>query len=306
VHSLENELADNSSDVADATMPLSLEIEKLQQLLKSKAQTSDRRESNLQSKVTELESKLKSYVEAEKTFRSSQSVLQNSVLNLEQQNEKLVEEKSALSSQLAAENTLKAEHLRKLSNLHSLESKIQEVTTEVSSLRTENETLQTELRNERNSLQAETKRSQALTEQLKLSNSHSAERVSFSSASGTKQEESRNTSPRSVMSEASYLDDVLDPNGQNHCLTPKSFFDSFSSVNYIENLQGHLRQKELELVQLHQEVIKNEKIRKSLNDEIAHLTVNNQELLQRVERLGGLQQQLSEVEKNYNAVLQVS
>jgi len=88
-------------------------------------------------------------------------------------------------------------------------------------------------------------------------------------------------------------------------MTPKSFFDSFSSVNYIEGLQGHLRQKELEVAQLLEEVSKNEKIRKSLNDEIAHLTVHNQELLQRIEKMGGLQQRLAEVEKTYNAVLQM-
>lgn len=306
VHSLENQLADNSSDIADATMPLSLEIEKLQQLIKSKSEASERKEQSLLAKVSELESKIKNQEENEKSLRRNQVALQNTVLELELENEKLTGDKLVLSSQLKEERAINAQNLHQVSLLPSLEAKINQLNAEISSLRTENETRNSEIRNLRNSLQAETKRNQVLSEQLKLSNSQRNERVSLSSASGIKHEESRDTSPRSEMSEASYLDDVLDPNGQNHCLTPKSFFDSFSSVNYIENLQGHLKQKELELVQLHQEVSKNDKIRRSLNEEIAHLTVNNQELLQKVEKLNGLQQRLAEVETNYNAVLQVS
>jgi flagellar motility protein MotE (MotC chaperone) len=109
-----------------------------------------------------------------------------------------------------------------------------------------------------------------------------------------------------MISEASYLDDVLDPNGIGGHATPKSFFESFSSMNFVESLQGQLRQRELELITFQDEVSKTEKIRKTLNDEIAHLTVKNQELLQQMEKLSQVHQRLAEVEKNYNAVLQVS
>jgi chromosome segregation ATPase len=88
-------------------------------------------------------------------------------------------------------------------------------------------------------------------------------------------------------------------------MTPKSFFESFSSANVIENLHTQLRLRDGELHQFQEEAAKNERIRKSLNEEIAQLTIQNQELLLQMENLTDLQNRLEEVEKKYNTVLQL-
>ena len=130
------------------------------------------------------------------------------------------------------------------------------------------------------------------------------------------------------MSEASYLEEVFESSHMNNnigntshhslhnhtgTLTPKSssIFDSLPIYNqasgspYFETLYAQLRQRENELIQLQTDSGKNEKIRKTLNDEIAKLTVENQQLDAKLEQLTDVQNRLSEVEKNYNAVLQL-
>jgi len=180
--------------------------------------------------------------------------------------------------------------------------------------------------------QAEKKKYQALVEQLKdtqavisnISNNNSATGSFFqvqssssvlTNSTGTVQ--SKNMGPvhvsgenspssQSILSEVSYSDKVFDPYGQNAPpMTPKSFFETFSSFSNVENLYAQLRHKDSDLYQHQEEAAKNEKIRKTLNEEIAQLTVQNQELQVNVKKVSDLEYRLEELEKNYNAVLQM-
>ena len=277
LHNYENQMNDMNSEIADATMPLSLEIEKLQKELKSKGIEFDRRESSLIAKLNDLEFKLKTSIK-EKDEANSNYNLQITVIdNCEKLIGKLQSENEILKLELekcSSEVNRKIELL--INENKELKDVINNLNEQLVTMKTTNDSLTTQLNNE-------VKKSEQLHEESRRE---------------------RSPSNHSTISEASYLDDVLDNNV--HQQSPKSYFDSnFSSINLIENLQGQLRQKELELIAIQDQMLKNDKIRKMLNDEIANLTVQNQELLLQLEQLGVLQSRLENVESNYNAVLQV-
>jgi len=310
VHILEDQLADASSEVADATMPLSLEIDKLQQELKSQRYLSEKRESSLQSKAFELESKLQGAAEREASLKGMQESITKSTLFLESQIETLKGENKHLKTQGEKANDNVANLEKKLSHMNQLEKRLASITADVEQLRSDNESLSNEVKRERSMGESERKKSQSLQDQLNRNQGYHVRNKSMDSTStiSNQNNKSGDNSPssQSIVSEVSYLDEVFDSSGHNNrSLTPKSFFDNFSSANFIETLQSQLRLREGEAVQFQEQVAKNEKIRKTLNDEIANLTVKNQELLLRLESMNSLQDRMEEVEKNYNAVLQM-
>lgn len=342
VHHLENQLADISSEVADATMPLSLEIEKLQGELKQQFTQADRREQSMQSTISELEFKLKTASDRERSAKEMQIQYQSQHSTLELRIEELEARNRSLVEQVQQKDEVYGKKIEdKAARCQKLEKTVERLTGEVERLSCENDTLSTELKVERNSLEVERRRiSQTFVDTRENNNfpgqgSRSIhphhQRSSSMSTTGSivggqsnqnqgrnqpRNENAREYSPseHSITSEeASYLDEVFDPtngmlvggNANNRSMTPKSFFESFSSAGLIENLQSQLRMREGEVLAFQEELSKNEKIRKQLNEEIANLTMQNQQLSMDMEKLGELEQKLEEVEKNYNAVLQV-
>lgn len=351
VHQLETSLADISSEVADATMPLSLEIEKLQSELKHQVSQSDRREQVMQSTISDLEVKLKTASDRERSAKELQIQFQSQHSTLELRIEELEAQNRSLQEQLQQKEEMFGKKLDdKVSRCQKLEKTVERLTGEVEKLANENDSLSNELKAERNSLEIERRRiSQPLIVDSRDNNnfagqgnrppaghlphhqrSSSMSTTSSSTTCGglhnpnsqqlrnpTRNDNSREHSPseHSITSEeASYLDEVFDPNsgmmigggnGNNRSMTPKSFFESFSSAGLIENLQSQLRQRESEVMSFQDELGKNEKIRRQLNEEIANLTMQNQQIGLEMEKLGEMEQRLADVEKNYNAVLQV-
>lgn len=346
-HQLEYRLADVSSEVADATMPLSMEIEKLQGELKHQILQTDRREHALQTTITDLELKLAVSSEREKSMKSLSLQHQSECSALEFRIGELETQNSRLSEQLLQKEDIFSKKLEdKVARLQKLEKTVERLTGEVERLSSENDDISNELKAERSLLEAEKRRNQALVleggnrENLNYqpglgnvpasvnrskSNPHHQRSSSMStttsntSGSQTLRTTTRNdNSPRSrdhspsehsiTSEEASYLDEVFDPNGGgnlNRSMTPKSFFESFSSAGLIENLQAQLRLREAEAMSCQEELSKNEKIRKQLNEEIANLTMHNQQLSLEMEKMEEMQQKLNDLDSNYNAVLQV-
>ncbi|CAL8092684.1 unnamed protein product [Orchesella dallaii] len=336
IHNLETRLADISSEVADATMPLSMEIEKLQGELKQQQFQSDRREQALQSTINDLEIKLKAALDREKSSKDAQIQLQSHHSTLELRIEELESQNRSLQALLQQKEEAFTRKLDdKMTRCQKLEKTVERLTGEVERLSNENDALSTELKTERSSFEVERRKSQTLVGQLNRANnsqshhqhqrSNSMSTTASSSnhtATGNLSQNMRNdNSPRSrdqspsehsITSEASYLDEVFDQNGvmmvgnNNRSVTPKSFFESFSSAGLIESLQNQLRLKEGEAISFQEELSKNEKIRKQLNEEIANLTMQNQQITLEMERMNEMEQRLEELNKNYNAVLQVS
>lgn len=337
-HQLEYQLADISTEVADATMPLSLEIEKLQSELKQQVSQADRREQALQSNISDLELKLKTASERERSAKELQIQYQSQYSSLELRINELEDQNKSLQEQVQQKEEIFQKKLDdKTARCQKLEKTVERLTGEVERLSSENDLLSNELKTERSSLEIERRRvSQNLVSESRENNnmrqsqhqrSSSMSTTSSSTIGGNhpnhvssrnpaRNDNSREHSPseHSMMSEdASYLDEVFDPNSGmlvggngNRSMTPKSFFDSFSSAGLIENLQGQLRMRELEAIAFQEELSKNEKIRKQLNEEIANLTMQNQQLSLDMEKLTEMEQRLEEVDKNYNAVLQVT
>jgi hypothetical protein len=325
VHSLEYQLADISSEVADATMPLSLKIEKLQEELKKSTGQLEKRDSSLQSLVSEYELKVLHALDREKACKDLNVTLQSELSRLELRVQELEYEKKNLvresAERLEREGRLHEE--KNVAKISKLEGELKRLVEEVERLSKENDLLGLELKAEKTSSEQERKRSQSLIEQVSHQNrnhisQHHHNHIRSNSMGGnnnannmqpaTQKSNSGENSPseHSVISENSYLDEAFDSNnGHFRSMTPKSFFESFSSVGLIENLQSQLRQRESEVLQFQEEAMKNERIRKSLNEEIAKLTMQNQEFQVEMERLAELQGQLEELEKNYNALLQV-
>lgn len=319
VHELESQIADFSTEAADATMPLSNYIEKLQSELHQSQISSEKREKLLNSQMIHLESKWKNSADKELTLKDHISNLESTITTLENKLQELEATNLGLKREvsLLEENEQKAtqEHCQKTSNL---EIQIRKLTTEIGSINQENQQLAFELKSESASLEQERKRNQTLLEQLSSSgkNTNQTQHHKTSTVSnannGNFATKSGENSPgcNSVTSENSYLDEVFDPYSQlggHREMTPRSFFDSYSTstTGLLEHLQSQLRQREAEGLQFQEEIRKNEKIRKSLNDEIAKLTMRNHEFHLETERLSELQPKLDELEKNYNALLQV-
>jgi len=326
VHTLEYQIADISSEVADATMPLSLEIEKLQEELRRSVLLLEKRDSSFQSMVSEYESKIRNTLEREKSFKDLNGSLQSEITKLEERIKELDSEKKdwTRESTLKLDQELKLHKEKSVHVVAKLEAEVRRLVEEVERLSKENDLLGMELKNEKSSTEQERKRSQSLMEQMSHTrhpNHHSrSNSMTINNGNGnnlpTQKFVSGEDSPseHSVISENSYLDEAFDSsnsafmmmNQNNRSMTPKSFFESFSSVGLIENLQSQLRQRETEVLQYQDEVMKNEKIRKSLNEEIAKLTMQNEEFQVEMEKLTELQEKLEETEKNYNALLQVN
>ncbi|CAG7821186.1 unnamed protein product [Allacma fusca] len=329
-HLLENQLSDIASDIADATMPLSLEIEKLQQELKNSTSIADKRENTLMTKIIDLEQIIKSTQDRESSFAQMEQAYQSSIHSLEFKLDQLEEENKRIR------NVSKEQKNQLELQVNDLSTQLEDALSEAEKLKSAKESIERDFHNE----QSEKKKIHQLLEQHMRSsqitnsnvfpsggNNHNnnignyiasttASSSTMTSSTITTQQQmlkpasgqrSGENSPSntSVLSEVSYLDEVFD-NGQNvRSMTPKSFFESFSSANVIENLHSQLRLRDGELHQFQEEVAKNERIRKTLNEEIAQLTIQNHELLLQMENLTDLQNRLEEVEKKYNTVLQL-
>jgi len=301
VYSLENVLADMSSGVADATMPLSLEIQTLQYELKSATTQYEKREVAIQSLVLDLESNIKSGLERERCYKELNLSLQSNLSTSEVRLQQLEKDNNYLNEELKRIEG-KGIEKREWESVR-LKSSVKELTAEVGRLKMENHELVLQLKTDKNLLDAERKKCSGLVDQL------SSWRKNSVNGAGMKSGED-SPSSHSVISEASYLDEVFDPSGHtginNRSMTPKSFFESFSSLGLIENLQSQLRQKETELWQCQEDGNKNEKIRRTLNEEIARLTIRNQTLEVEMEQLPIYQTRFRAVEEKNNALLQVS
>lgn len=279
VHRLESELDLQMELVADATMPLSLQIEKLQVELQTSAQQHEKRESILQSSVRDLEIKLKTGLERESRYKELNQSVQSNLSNLEAKVEELERENGRIASDLKSREELDQKELEEgRVKIRKLEGQVNRLTQEVERLAKENDSLALELKSEKSFVEMERKKSQSLMDQLSSSavnrnqigrNSNSMSTSTTMNNANLPKSGENSPSSHSIMSEASYLDEVFDQNGQNglnglnnRSMTPKSFFESFSSLGLIENLQSQLRQRETEVCQFQEEVSKNERIRR--------------------------------------------
>ena len=74
----------------------------------------------------------------------------------------------------------------------------------------------------------------------------------------------------------------------------------------FEGLQSQLKMRDGEVQQLQNQLASEEKTRNSLTRELTQLISSNEDLSRRLARLEPLQTQLSELQTNYNALLQVT
>lgn len=325
IQSLETQLGDMTDEIADATMPLSIQIEKLQSEIKSNELQFQRREKQLNDQLTELDLRLKQTLEREKASQDFQMDYKGLIKQLENQVDHLEADNKLLKLEV---DTLKQDKIHLSKKCHSIETEFQQQQQQLTNSKIILDKLESDLKSKNLLYENEKKKCLHLTEQLKLNQQQQQQSI------GIGGDGSGNTSPDDETirshrsSESSYLEEVFDTNNgnnnnnQNHVggglLTPRSstsVFDSLPIYNnhlassaspfYLENLYSQLRLRENELIQLQSEAMKNEKIRKTLNDEIAKLTVENQQLDSKLEQLNHVQDKLKEVEKNYNAVLQL-
>jgi len=315
IHRLEEELADVSSDMADASMPLSLEIEKLQKDLNLRQAQYEKRISSLQATISESELKLKEALDREKSAIEHNHSLQEKIAALEDALHSSEKDKSTIQSHIARQSEellrLKTEHASKSSKFRD---EILHLKNTIERVKGEKKQIEEDLKLERVQIETEKRKNVQLNDQFQKL--HQKVGVLNSNPIGHSQPNGPNPHPitksgenspsnQSYTSEASYLDEVFDQ-GSRRSMTPKSFFDSFSTTNLVEALQAQLRIREGEVVSLQDQVHKNEKLRRTLNEEIAHLTLQNQELLLDKDKIDNLQTKLQEMEATYNALLQVS
>ncbi|KMQ96875.1 tata element modulatory factor [Lasius niger] len=278
-----------SESVSIATKPLLRQLEQLQANLLHKSNSFMKQEKILSEKNIELQSKVENLIEMDRLLREENVNLKSKESHLESKLNLKEKEKAKLqelydklkeeTEKLLEQNKQQQDAINILEQTHS--DYVQELKREINAL-------ENKLAVEKAATDAERRRNNAILEQQQSTD-----------------EESR-FSPTLSIGQESFNDSVFDNNSGRF---PPMSYDSIragsSSTSIIENLQAQLKQRDGEIQQLQWDLSRRNVERDALNSELATLTLKIEDLNVKVSETQALNENLSETQTRYDALLQM-
>lgn len=294
-----------TSSISQTTKPLLRQIDNLQVAHSTQAANWERVEGSLTQRLVEAQTQLNLAVEKERSASEKEATLQSRVTALENQLAALRQERVQLLASLELERakleTLEEGQQRDSAKMEALRTSYQQ---SLQDLKKEKEMLERQLEYERVRLEAESRK--ACLESQEKERLRSKLANSLSSLSRTV---SRQSSSGSVQSQSEILEKSLVADGGSsgggltegftHGRVPSA------SASVIEHLQSQLKQKEGELANTQNLVSSLERSRGAMAEDLASLSAQNETLTTQVETIPSIQQKLQEVQRNYEALLQM-
>ncbi|XP_076041410.1 uncharacterized protein LOC143025513 isoform X2 [Oratosquilla oratoria] len=303
-----------SSAVSAATRPLLRQMENLQSTHSVQQASWEALEANLTQRINESQVALSNSLEKERAAREQCVTLSSQVASLETQTSTLRAEKNSLTTQMEMASTKLDTYAemrtKETSQLEALKASFAE---EIAEVKRERDILEQQLDIEKTAMVAEKKKCASLLEQLKEKDHKIMQQGSS---------ESRHTTPRSSptpsLSRISFSgsfnesfsgsqwghDDVFEGGSGARALSLYDSMRSNSAVT-VDALTSQLRQREGEVHHLQSEIVRYEAQRSSLAHELLGTASEVEELKMKLEHHSNLKQQYIDLEKKYNALLQM-
>lgn len=288
-----------SESVSVATKPLLRQLEQLQANLLHKSNSFMKQEKILSEKNIELQSKIENLIEMDRLLReeninlkSKESQLESKLNLKEKERTKLQESYDKLKEEI--------ERLIEQNKQHQDAIKILEQTHTdyVQELKREIDALENKLAVERAATDAERRRNNAILEQQQ--NTDEESRFSPTLSIGQESVSSANSAW------PGFNDSVFDnSSGRFPPMSYESIRVGSNSTSIFENLQAQLKQRDGEIQQLQWDLSRRNLERDALNSELATLTLKIEDLNVKVSQTEVLNENLSETQTRYDALLQM-
>ncbi|XP_015595309.1 TATA element modulatory factor isoform X2 [Cephus cinctus] len=287
-----------SESVSMATKPMLRQLEQLQSSLSHKSTTFMKQEKTMSEKIIELQTKLDSLIEVDRSLKEENVSLKSKVSVLESKFnakeaervklEALYEQIKQKSEKITEENEMQRQMIETLEQSHS--NKVKELKREINSL-------ENKLSMERAATDAEKRKNNAMLEQqqsveeeLRLSPTLSIGRDSIGSTN-------------SVW--PAFNDSVFDTSSGRFPNVYDSIRSGSTSTSMFENLQAQLKQRDGEVQQLQWELSRRNVERDTLNMELSTLALKVEELTAKVSEVETLNENLNDIQTKYDALLQM-
>ncbi|GJQ70822.1 hypothetical protein Trydic_g749 [Trypoxylus dichotomus] len=292
-----------NEELAQATMevskPLVRQLESLQATYNMKVASFEQIEQGMQSKINDLQNRLQTLTDLERTAREDCITLKSRLVNVETQLNDTIRKKDMLKLQI---DRLQTEHMLKEQDLRSQMDNLQQM------LKTEQDsneekkkeitTLQHKLSIEKITSEAEKRRAVGLQE-------HAQERGDSLSITAQSNHTPGDSSPTLSLGRVSLSESL-----SSSLWLPDEAFDTSTSgkcTNMLEMqyIQSNLKQREGEVQQLMWELNRREHERTILNSEISTLLAKVESLESKVTTNEGLQLQFNELQQQYDTLCQL-
>ncbi|XP_008212995.1 TATA element modulatory factor isoform X2 [Nasonia vitripennis] len=286
-----------SESVSQATKPLLRQLEQVQSSLSHKTSLYMRQEEMMTEKIADLQAKLESISEMNRSLgeentnlKSRCSVLEMKINAKTADHKKLDETLESLKEQnknLAEENEVHKQAMKMLEEAHA---------TEIKELKREISSLESKISMEKAAAEAEKRKNNAALEQqtvdeeLRYSPTLSIERDSVSSAN-------------SIW--PAFNDAMFESGSGRFPNVYDSFRSGTNSTSMFENLQAQLKQREGEVQQLQWELSRRNAERDALNTEVSSLASKVEDLNSTVGQMETIKESLNDIQTKYDALLQM-
>ncbi|XP_014210575.1 TATA element modulatory factor [Copidosoma floridanum] len=287
-----------SESASLATKPLLRQLEQLQSSLTQKTNLYMRQEEMMSEKIADLQTKLESTSETNRSLaeentnlKSRCSVLEGKITAKENERRKLEDAITTIEER----NKKLADEIEGQKKL--LKTNEETYTAEINGLKREIAALENKLSVEKAAMDAERRKShailehqQSVDEELRLSPTLSIERDSVSSAN-------------SVW--PAFNDSMFESGSGRFPNVYESFRAGSNSSSVIENLQAQLKQRDGEIQQLQWDLSRRNVERDVLNTEVSSLTAQVEDLTVTVAEIETIKENLRDIQTKYDALLQM-
>ncbi|XP_059172684.1 TATA element modulatory factor-like isoform X2 [Physella acuta] len=302
---------DLTQSVTSATRPLLRQIENLQATFGAQSGAWEKIEKTLTDRLAECQTALALAQEKERTALDQLMEQSAKLATLEASSSRLKQEKAQLSAQLEADKAQLEELVESRNSFVAQhESARQKLMVEINQLKMDKIHLESQLTVEHTKLETERKKILALEEQLRFAQERPRSRGTPSPSSSLSLSRHDSMIGSVHDGQSSMLHWSFHDDGESSVVSgPRpSVYDSLrqsGAAVVVENLSSQLKLKEGEISQLQSEIAQLERTRESMARELVNLSNQNDELLEVKEAHRQLQEEFTELNGRYSAILQM-
>ncbi|KAI8512298.1 TATA element modulatory factor 1 [Branchiostoma belcheri] len=291
-----------SQSVTAATRPLLRQIENLQSNFSAQTATWEKVEKNLTERLAESQSQLAEASEKERMATETMMETRARLTSLESKCALLRQEKSRLLAEIEMErakvNNMEDARHREQAQLEALQKTSEKQKEDWTK---EKLLLENQLEMERLRVDTEKKKTVLAQEQAQRDRDRQWSKIEHGSRS-----HSRSSSVSDTSQNSSFFQPIQGDTSDTG--TSGSLLDSMRSAStstLFEGLQSTLKMREGEIAQLQEEIVRLERQRAAMAEELVSLSSQNQDLLTQVEQVPSLTDKNKNLEQRYNAMLQM-
>ncbi|XP_019642042.1 PREDICTED: TATA element modulatory factor-like isoform X2 [Branchiostoma belcheri] len=301
-----------SQSVTAATRPLLRQIENLQSNFSAQTSTWEKVEKNLTERLAESQSQLAEASEKERMATETMMETRARLTSLESKCALLRQEKSRLLAEIKMErakvNNMEDARHREQAQLEALQKTSEKQKEDWTK---EKLLLENQLEMERLRVDTEKKKTVLAQEQAQRDRDRQWSKIEHGSRSHSRSSSVSDTSQNSSFFQpiqGDTSDTGYSPLSPMTNSTSGSLLDSMRSAStstLFEGLQSTLKMREGEIAQLQEEIVRLERQRAAMAEELVSLSSQNQDLLTQVEQVPSLTDKNKNLEQRYNAMLQM-